>query len=195
MRPVTKIAIMVVTLFLAVAAFVGVWFILYGLPQVKSHPLTLHNVREDKSAVTYEINGEEKKLEYGDNVAVVIPNNTIIISKPDLQLPLTWGATTDYIDIYFFVESIETNLTMVKLDILNASGSKYWIWVWPSQTRTSVHNIKNGDSAILYTYVGQQLAFSSDSQLGVSPIYFFSPTSVSTNKITLGSSGIITAQI
>lgn len=195
----TKFAIIVLTLFLCLLVFIGIWFVLYGLPQVRSHSITLHNVREDKASVSYQILGEWKTLSYGDHVNVTIPNNTSITAKSvsgtEIQTQLVWSSSINYTDIYFFIESIESNLTTVNLQVTNDSEGKYWIWIWPSQIKAAVHNIPKGKNVSIYTYIGQNLAFSQSSELDESNIYFFSVTSLSINKITLGDSGIITSQI
>ena len=190
MSPIAKFAIIMVTIFLALLIFMGIWFFLYGFPQLRSHYITLHNVREDMSPVVYDIDGNKKTLDFNDNVAITVKNNTTITTNQNTAITLSWNVSSNYTDIYFFNESIETNLTTFKLAITNSSSDTFWLWIWPSQTPASIQNINTGKSATLYTYVGQQIAFTQSSSLGEAPIYMFSPTSLSLDKISLTDTGI-----
>lgn len=170
-------------------------FVLYGLPQIKSYDVIIHNVREDNKATLYNIdNITSSTLQPGESQLVTIKNGSSVTASNEIKANIYWSSDTDIVtDIYIFEETIQTNLTTFKLTIENTSQYTFYIWILPSQMPPSTSLVNTGETINIWTFVGQQFGFGLTPELeSGNLLYYFTSTSTYTNSLIINDYGITT---
>lgn len=198
MEELYKILIIITVITFAILIIATILFVLYGLPQVKNYTVSIHNMREDNTAISYNIdNLISSTLQSNESQIVTIKNGSLITTGNNLKTNIYWTPSMGIVtDIYIFIETVQTNLTTFNLTIENSSDDTFYIWILPSQIPPSTSIINSGERINIWTFVGQQLGF------GLYPsiesgdlLYYFTSNSTKINSIIINDYGITTGSI